>query len=490
MQSGLSTPQPAARSWTDWLRAGTQHPSVASLQHDVLVSVPHALTILGVGIATGILVYAPLGPDYVGAGAVAGVYGTIFGGACATILARSSAIFWTPQIVIGLVQASLAATLMAIPIFARNHGTAEIALIACVACAGLFQVAFGLTGLARIIKYTPHPVLAGFVNGVSVSILLSQLKPFVHVGDWLAGTGPLIGHRLVLAYAVAIVVFVFWLEARTKKMPAALAGLVLGLAAYHALRHLAPGLDLGPTLGRLPIAFPPPLPLTELASADTRAALLGALPSIVTVAAAIVVVGSFQSLLLFRVAENMTGNVFPGSRGLIALGAGNIVSAAVGGLAISVAVPQSIAALRSGGRTRTVGLTGCLLVFVLTFLTPGFLGTIPVALVVALLLVIALSVFDRWSIQQIRLFPQATAAERWRIAYDLTVVLVVMSVTVVTSIVPGILAGIAVSCLTFVMRMSRPIVRRRLSGTHTRPIGSARWHRRSSSARAATDGAC
>src|ERR1700683_2162890 len=75
------------------------------LQREATVGLSVALTILGTCLAAGVLVFGELGPDYVRLGAAAGVYGAIFGGACAALVARSSFILWTPQTTIGLVQA-------------------------------------------------------------------------------------------------------------------------------------------------------------------------------------------------------------------------------------------------------------------------------------------------------------------------------------------------------------------------------------------------
>jgi CRP-like cAMP-binding protein/anti-anti-sigma regulatory factor len=246
-------------------------------------------------------------------------------------------------------------------------------------------------------------------------------------------------------------------------------GLLVGLICYHSMRFILPDLDLGPTLGRLPIHFPPSLPISQLTSPAMSRALLIAAPTIISVAAAMVVIGTFQSLLAFRMAENFAGMPIPANRGLIALGLGDIASAAVGGLSISVAVPQTAAAFRGGGRTRVVGLTISLSLLLLSILLPEALGAVPFAVIVALLIVVAVTVFDRWSIQQVRsVLRGTTAGERWRIFYELSVVLVVMGVTVTVSIVPGILAGIAAACLTFAIRMSQPIVRRRRSGANIR----------------------
>jgi MFS superfamily sulfate permease-like transporter len=441
--------------------------SFSFLQREVTVGLSVALTILGTCLAAGVLVFGPLGPDYVRLGAAAGIYGAVIGGACAALAARSSFILWTPQTTIGLVQASLATSLMADPSFMHDRAAAGIALIACVALTGVLQILFGVAGLARVIKYTPHPVLAGFMNGVSISILLAQIKQFLPLQSWLAGHPADFLHPVMLVFVLALVAFVFWFETWTKKIAAPIMGLLVGFICYHVLHFLAPGLDLGPTLGRLPVQFPPPLPLAGLLDSGTRATLAGALPSILSIAAAMVVVGTFQSLLAFRMAENFAGSPIPASRGLVALGFGDIASSAVGGLALSVAVPQTAAAFRGGGRTRAVGLTVSLSLLLLAVLLPDLLGAIPLSVIIASLIVVSISVFDRWSIAQVRTLIKAkTAAERRRICYDLAVVLVVMGVIITTSVVPGILAGFVAACLTFVMRMSKPIVQRRISGSH------------------------
>src|SRR5215470_3996009 len=209
-------PQPPPSQFSALAAKPATHFNPASLlkllQREVVVGLSVALTILGTCLAAGVLVFGALGPDYVKLGAAAGVYGAIFGGACAALAARSSFILWTPQTTIGLVQASLAASLMASPHFVADRSAAEIALVICVALTGILQILFGLAGLARIIKYTPHPVLAGFMNGVSVSILLSQLKQFIPVEKWLSGDAFLLTRPFMFAFVLALAAFVFWFE--------------------------------------------------------------------------------------------------------------------------------------------------------------------------------------------------------------------------------------------------------------------------------------
>ena len=187
------------------------------LQREIVVGVPAALTMLAASLARSVLVCGALGPDYVAFGAAAGFSGALFGGASACLIAANSMILWGPLVTIGLVQASLVATLMADPLFANNPQAVILALVVCTALAGVLQIASSLGGLTRLVKFTPYPVIAGFINGVSASIFVSQVKVFLpgHLKDVTAGT--MIVHPTMLMFVVALVAFNFWFPSRTKK---------------------------------------------------------------------------------------------------------------------------------------------------------------------------------------------------------------------------------------------------------------------------------
>jgi MFS superfamily sulfate permease-like transporter/CRP-like cAMP-binding protein len=444
-------------------------PVLKLLSRETGVGLTLGLSILSASLGAGVLVARPLGSDYFGFGAAAGVSGAIFGGACAALIATSSFILWTPQVTIGLVQAGLVAALMANPQFAQDPAAAVTALFVCVVLAGFLQVGLGAVGLADLVKYTPYPVVAGFMNGVSASIFLAQLSVFLPSHPWHMANGPLIVRPAMLLFVIASLSFVFWFESRTKKVPAALVGLLVGVFGYYALKFIAPELDLGPTLGRLQISFPPIAPVSNLALPGTRHLLLDAAPSIISFALAIVVVGTLQSLLTFRAVESLANIPIPPGRGLVALGFGNVTAAVTGGLAISVGAPMTAAAFRNGGRTRLVGITASLSLLLLVNLLPNVVGATPLAAIVTLLIAVSISGFDRWSARLAWDVLRGRKSDESRhVYYDLIVVLIVAGVTITVSIIPGIIAGIAAACVTFAINMSQPVVHRRLSGTNVR----------------------
>src|SRR5258706_9864256 len=68
--------------------------------------------------------------------------------------------------------------LLANPAFANDKSLIIAAVFFCALLAGLWQAVLGLAGVAKVIKFTPHPVLVGFLNGVAVLIAVSPLKPY------------------------------------------------------------------------------------------------------------------------------------------------------------------------------------------------------------------------------------------------------------------------------------------------------------------------
>ncbi len=125
-------------------------------------------------VSAGVLAYSPLGAEQAAHGAVAGLLCAVAGGITAALSRQSSFIASNPTTTIGLVQASSVAAL------ATNwHGdvAATIGVLPVLALlVGAWQIFFAATGLSRIIKFTPYPVLAGFVTGVGLLMMLKQLS--------------------------------------------------------------------------------------------------------------------------------------------------------------------------------------------------------------------------------------------------------------------------------------------------------------------------
>ena len=460
----VSESKPTAQSSSSSFGSPKLVDTLALLRREVIAAISVACVTLPVCLSAGLVVYAPLGGTYVSQGAAAGLYGAVFAGVIAAFVASSSFIVTTPLASASVILAALATYLMGEEQFAAHPQWIVVAIALCVLIAGLFQVLFGLLNIARTIKFTPHPVIAGFLNSVALLIILSQLRKFIEFdsafGHWIRINRPTM-LIFVLALAAAIVFFGNW----TKKVPAPLAGLVVGSGLFYLVQFLLPGLALGPTLGDLTIQFPPRSPILDLGQLETRSTLISVGPHLLLTALTLAAVATLQSLLTFRVAQTLGALPPRPARDLIGQGVGNCASALAGGI---VALPNPSAlttCFRAGGRTRMAAITSAVLFLLIGLFLSQALGAIPVVVLFAILVSIGIQLFDRWSFRLLGdVVRNRQGIDRRHAWQSLSVVAMVMLVTMLSSIVVGAVAGFVLSCLIFIVRMSRPIVRRHYRG--------------------------
>lgn len=441
--------------------------ALSSWRRDALAGVMASVVTLPVCLATGVLVFAPLGAAYVAAGAAGGLSGAIVGGALAALLATSTFIITSPRVNPSLVQASLILALLSDPAFAGNPKLIFVALALCILLAGLWQILFGLFGVAGIIKFTPHPVLAGFLNGVALVIITSQLKPFFTAGSGPASYFSFPDRPAALLFTCAVGAFILAFGAfghklfrseLAKKIPAPFAGLIGGIAVFYLVKTIAPDVDLGPTMGRFQIGLSSPL--AGLLDSETAAVIFSRGASILIVSLVLAIVATIDTLLAFRAAQNLADIDIRPVRDLAAQGLANCGSALAGGIYSAASPPQSMAAYRSGGRTRWTGVTSALVILVLGGVFSPVLSAIPGAVLSGILLAMGFLLFDRWSLNLLGavLRDEQPFFQR-RAVYDLLVIVVVMGTILITSVVIGVLVGSLVAGIIFIINMSRPVVR-------------------------------
>jgi SulP family sulfate permease len=432
-------------------------PWLAQLGCEVRAGIATAIVTLPVSLSGGLLAYAPFGPALSARGAAAGLLGATVGGFFAALAARSSFIISSPRASSALVLAGLATALLAHEPFTGNLALTGSAMAICLLLAGLWQIAFGVIGLGTIIKFTPHPVLAGFLNGVAVLIAMGAFR-IVSRGSSVHGGGIV----AALAFAAVLTALILYIEQKTKRVPGPIVGLAIGTAAFYAFGAVLPGLSLGPTVGHLAIELTAVLGATVTAVQNYAAALRAEAPQILLTSFALAVVASLDSLLAARVARNVAP--IPASRFLLGQGIGNIASAISGGVPVSAVPSQTLANFRAGGRTRLSGLTTASVLFALGILVPELLAAIPLAVLCAILVTISIRVVDPWSVRLLRdtLFgKRKRSGSAWK---NLAIIAAVMTMTAYWSVTAGLLTGIALSCLIFIVDMSRPLVRRRHHG--------------------------
>lgn len=436
-----------------------------SARSDVSSGLIVGLGLIPAIIASGVIAYAPLGADFLATGVAASFWAVIIGATLAAVVSTSTFMVSYGLPSLAAVQASFCIAVLAHPATGGRPAVVIAALSASVLVAGLFIILIALTGVARVIKYAPHPVLAGFKNGIAGSVIVLQLKPFLDLTLQQPAPLPFLKNPIQLIACLALAGLIALLARFMKKVPAPLAGLVLGALGYFGLMHFVPGLELGGTLGAIKLDVPPPLPLLGLREAEVGDAMLALAPQIAGTGFVLAILSTMQTLLGFSVAKSLGEEKLRPTRDLIGLGLGMSASGLVGGLAICVASAHTGAAHRNGGRTRWVAITIGGFMLAVGLIGPHVLALIPVVAIVGLVIQNTLQLFDGWSIALARRVVTARSwAQSHRDWYDLVIVACVMFVTILVSPLLGVGLGIVLSCLVFIANMSRPLVRRTSSG--------------------------
>ncbi len=415
-------------------------------------------------VGAGILAYSPLGPQYVALGAVAGLHSAIVGGAVAALARRSSFVLTFPTTPICAIQASLT-----LPLFALCGDWPRfiLAMAACLALAGIWQAVFAASGLSRIMRFVPHPVMAGFVSGVAAFIALHQvpaLSGLKSLGE-LARSGFNLPHPALTAFGLGILLLILLLRWVAPKVPGLLVGLTAGTLAYHALRSAFPEVDLGTTIGALPSASFWVLPALEGSTLRSLLAVAGLPSTILLGSLTLALVATLDTFFALRTAQYVGGIQVDPRRDVIGQGAATVAAALAGGLAVSTSISVSMANHHAGGRTRrsTLISAGTLLLGGLLF--PGAITILPQVVIAAVLVMVSFRLVDRWIFMVFR--EAVTAREnsrRRRARRDGGVILAVFLATLLGKPVMGVGVGIALACILFILDMSRPVVARRREG--------------------------
>ncbi len=165
-------------------------------------------------------------------------------------------------------------------------------------------------------------------------------------------------------------------------------------------------------------------------------------------AVAVALVGLLESLMTAQLVDELTGtSTSAPNRECVGQGAANIITAALGGMGGCAMIGQTIINVKSGGRTRVSTFSAGMSVFVLVGLLGPVLGRVPIAALVAVMIVVSFSTFDWNSVRPatLRRLPKTETA----------VMLVTVVTTVATSnLAVGVIAGVLLASLLFAWRLS------------------------------------
>ena len=420
------------------------------------------LVALPSSIAFGIAIYSVLGPQFVARGVQAGLIGAVVIGFVAPLFRGAPRLISAPCAPAAAVLSALAATLLAGK-SAPSPESITALLLATAGLAGILQFIGGLLGGGNVIKYIPYPVVAGYLSGVGVLIFLSQAPNFLGLpkktGLWDGLLSPALWQWPAIAVGAVTIVVVFLAPKITKAVPATILGLLSGVAAYFCIAFTSrPGmlqlsdnpLVIG-AVGGNAMAFLSGItePVRALAALHWPE-----LAALMVPAATLAILLSIDTLKTCVVLDSLTFSRHNSNRELLGQGAGNVVSALLGGTAGSGCMGPTLVNVQSGGRTSRSGVCEGLFVLAVVLLLGPWIAWIPIAALAGILIVVAIRMFD-WNSFNL-LHHRATLL-------DFCVGAAVVVVAVGYDLIAASATGLGLAILLFVREQTRTPVIRRLS---------------------------
>lgn len=429
-----------------------------------------ALVTVPLSMGYGALAFAPFGPEYATRGVMAGLFAAAFLGLVAIVMGARGVAIYAPRSLVSVIIASVSAGLFLDAAWLPRDDPAQVtaAIFLLVALAGAFQLAFGLARLARVVKFIPTPVMSGFQIAAAMIIMSSQLPAMLGLASrpaWSEWPAALASAKpLALVVAVIVIAAIVHGARFTRRVPPLVLGVLVGTAAHYLLLLAGGGAWLGKTLGHVPATLPDGSDFAQMMLLATRPGFIEALPAIVLGAASIALVACLDVLMSAKVVENLSGRRGNGTQELVSIGAANLVSPLMGGVAGSISLASTTAGYKGGARNSL-----CLLVHALAFLAlvpwlAPAIAHMPIAVIAGLVFYAGVQLLDRWTLEVARRVFTRRAIHWKGSAIDLAVVLTVACVALAGQIVGAVLIGVAVAIVVFTMRMSRNVIRRERYG--------------------------
>src|SRR3954469_17797500 len=149
----------------------------ASVKSEITAGLVSSAVAIPLSMAFGMFAFVSLGDEYFAYGAMAGLVSTVIAGLVCVLIGDRSTRIYAPRITTTFFLGLLLHSLLGTPTIDGEPHVAATLLVffVIILLAGLLQALFGLLRLGSLIKFAPHPVMAGFQNMAAVLLFLVQL---------------------------------------------------------------------------------------------------------------------------------------------------------------------------------------------------------------------------------------------------------------------------------------------------------------------------
>jgi len=322
----------------------------------------------------------------------------------------------------GMISAATGAMALLMVTLVKEHGLEY--LFAATVLTGVLQIIAGWIRLGELMRFVSRSVVTGFVNALAILIFMAQLPELTNVG-WQ-----------VYAMTAAGLGIIYGLPRLTTAVPSPLITIVvLTIVAIVLDLDIRTVGDMGELPNSLPQFLMPDVPLT-----------LETLQIIFPYAATLMVVGLLESLMTATIVDDLTDTSSNKNRECVGQGVANIATGFIGGMAGCAMIGQSVINVKSGGRGRLSTLVAGLLLLVMVVFAGDWVSRIPMAALVAVMIMVSIGTFNWDSIRNLKSHPKSSSV----------VMLATVAVTVAThDLAQGVLTGVLLSGFFFAHKVGR-----------------------------------
>ena len=322
----------------------------------------------------------------------------------------------------GMISAATGAMALVMVTLVKEHGLEY--LLAATLLTGVLQIVAGWIRLGRLMRFVSRSVVTGFVNALAILIFMAQLPELTNV-TW---------HVYAMTAAGLGIIYLF--PYVTKAIPSPLVTIVVLTAVAIVLDlDIRTVGDMGELPDSLPVFLLPDVPLN-----------LETLAIIFPYSLTLMVVGLLESLMTATIVDDLTDTTSDKNRECVGQGVANIASGFIGGMAGCAMIGQSVINVKSGGRGRLSTLSAGLFLLALLMLVGDWVAQIPMAALVAVMIMVSIGTFDWNSIRKLRENPPSSSV----------VMIATVAVTVAThDLAQGVLVGVLASGFFFAHKVGR-----------------------------------
>jgi SulP family sulfate permease len=322
----------------------------------------------------------------------------------------------------GMISAATAATAVLMVTLVKDYGLQY--LLAATVLAGLLQIAAGLLKLGYVMRFVSRSVITGFVNALAILIFMAQLPELIGV-PWLT---------YVMVAAGLLIIYLFPYLTRSIPSPLVCILILTAVSIYLGLDIRTVG-DMGELPSTLPVFLIPDIPLN-----------LETLMIILPYSAAVAAVGLLESLMTATIVDDLTDTSSNRNQECIGQGVANTLTGFIGGMAGCAMIGQSMINVKSGGRGRLSTFSAGVFLLFLIVVLGDWVSRIPMAALVAIMIMVSIGTFSWSSIKNLRDHPRSSS---------IVMVATVLAVIMTHNLAIGVLVGVLLSGIFFSWKIAQ-----------------------------------